>query len=168
MTARDVIVRLEAAELMVAAEVGAMRRVRSVCDKLNKNKHALISDWATDINGAAAEMAVAKHLGVYWNPRVANLQNGDDYKALDVAGWQVRSTIYPSGHLIIRENDPDGQQYIFVVSTAPTFRLVGTFCSTDAKRDEFKYTDGQGFEYWRVPQERMLDLPPKGSVRGVA
>jgi hypothetical protein len=54
------------------------------------------------------------------------------------------------------------------VSTAPLFRLVGTFCSTDAKCEAFKYTDGQGFEYWRVPQDRLLDLPPKGSMRGAA
>ena len=138
---------------MVALQVGGMRRVRSIVDGANQYKHAQRSDWATDVDGAAAELAVAKYLNVYWRPGV------NTYKAPDVGVLQVRSTMHPTGHLIVRPNDADTDTFIFVVCAPPRYLLVGAYLGAEAKVDEFFHTSHDEADCWWVPQARLRDLP---------
>ena len=144
---------LTASELMVAATVGAMRRIKSLQSGLNKNKHAMKSDWATDIDGAAAEIAVAKHFQIYWGPSI------DTFKEPDVGVYQVRSTCHQQGCLIVRENDSDAEKFILVIALPPVYRIVGMIQGADAKLQKFyRAADDRGVGCWWVPQESLAEI----------
>jgi len=149
---------LSNAELMVAAQVGAMRRVSSI--KRNFNTHAKAFkpglEWVHDIDGAASEMAVAKMLNVYWVPSV------NAGKAADVESFQIRSTNHEYGKLLIREHDVKNEKYILVVSRHPLFKVVGWMWADEAKVDKYwKEPDDTGVGAWWVPQS---DLKPMSTV----
>lgn len=138
---------LTGTELMVAALVGEMRRVTSIKEGYNKHKHAEKSDWATDIDGASAELAFAKKRNIYWNA------SNRTFKDPDVGTWQVRSTTHTDGHLIIRPNDVYlAERFALVITDAPVYRIVGFITAGEARAD--KYWRGDA---WWVPQ---ADLHP--------
>jgi hypothetical protein len=76
------------------------------------------SDWNVHVEGIAAEIAVAKALGIRYRPKL----NG--FKAPDVEHLHVRQTAHRDGSLIIRPGDPDGI-YVLVTGQCPTFTVVG-------------------------------------------
>ena len=149
-------ITLNSAELLVAAQVGSMRRVASMKRKLGVYLHSGKDNWAIDIDGAAAEMAVAKHLNVYWVPSV------NTGKSADVGNFQVRSTEHEHGKLIIRENDAKNEKFILVIYKPPTFKIVGWIYSDDAKTNKYwKEPDEIGVGAWWVPQS---DLRPMETI----
>lgn len=149
-------IKLSNTELLNAAYVGVLRRVQSISKGYNKNVHAVKSDWATDIDGAAAEMAVSRALGRYWSCHSNNL-HGDDVEG----GIQVRSTTHKNGHLILRERDIPHKDcfFVLVVTDAPMFRIVGAMRGEDAMIPEFyRAADDKGGESWWVPHSRLTDF----------
>lgn len=151
---KNVEVRLTPAQLMMAGYTGTLRRVASIQSGHNKNIHAAKSDWATDIDGAASEIAVAQHLNVFWYPTV------NTFKAPDVSAYQVRSTTHHDGHLIVRKNDNPDERFVFVLTRTPIFILVGSMLGREAMVDEFfrRGCDGEADAWW-VPQGKLGDLP---------
>lgn len=151
-------IELTNVELLIASQVGAMRRVASIQRHLTNQKQSNKSQWEIDIDGAAAEMAVAKYLNVYWLPTV------NAGKAADVSGFQVRSTTREYGSLIIRENDVKNEKYILVISQAKTFIIVGWIWCDEGKQEKFwKTKDENGLPAWWVPQS---ELKPMETING--
>ena len=158
MKLRNIEQELTATELYVATQVGMMRRLASRQNGNNKNLHAYKSDWATDVAGACAELAVAKFYGVHWNMSV------NSFKLPDLSnGWEVRSADKENHCLIVRDNDDGERIYIFVLSIVPnTFRLVGSKKGADCKTKEFfRPENDAGGDAWFVPQDQLDDLPSK-------
>ena len=143
-------------ELTHAAYVGVARRVVSLRQKNNQNKHALRSDWATDIDGAAAECAFSKWSGMYWEPSV------NTFKAPDVGHIQVRSTNHDAGHLIVRDNDSANEMFVLMVGKYASWRLAGWMFGMDAKVGRYwrKGENGEASAFW-VPQP---DLNPMSDL----
>lgn len=134
-------------EAFWAAQLGAWRRMSGWKNALNANKHALKSDWATDIDGVLAEMATAKWLGVYYEPR--NM----DFKGPDVGRrCQVRSTTYDTGHLIVRDNDEKlkDQPFVLAITKRSTVWLTGWRYGGECMQVEFRLDDR-----WQVPQSAL-------------
>lgn len=148
------VVRLDAMEMRLAGLVAVERRTESICSGRNKNVHAEKSDLGTDFEGCAAEMAVAKYLGVYWYPGV------NTFKAPDVGACiQVRSTPYRSGHLIIRDNDTVPQhRTVLVITQPPYFKLVGWAFVGEVRRGERRPADDRGVAGWWFPQDRLRPM----------
>jgi hypothetical protein len=145
-------------ELYVAGMIGVMRRVASLQNGNDKNKHARLSNWLTDIDGACAEIALAKHLGVYWRPSV------NEFKRPDLPpNIQVRSTPHRNGHLIVRENDKPNadHRFVLVITVVPRFILVGSMLGHEAMYDEFfrRALTPDEADGWWVPQDRLSELP---------
>jgi hypothetical protein len=150
----SITIELSTAELMIAASVGAMRRVSSLKRRMDTDRHAPHSSWATDIDGAAAEQAVSKHLGRYWGGHIYNF-NGDDVSG----GIQVRSTSYHDGCLIIRESDADNSIFVLVVASAPSYTIIGWIKASDAKKAKyFRQGNGAGSDAWWVKQSDLIDM----------
>ena len=93
--------------------------------------------------GAVGELVVAKALGIPWEP--AGL------KCVDVGGYQVRATVYPTGKLIIRERDRNEEKFVLVTKHSElSYRVCGWISAGDAK------------------QVGKLTNPPRGSRLGPA
>jgi len=140
-------VTLTPSELFVSSHVGCLRHISSIQRKLPNIVAGSKDDWNSDVDGASAEMAVAKHLGVYWN------QSVNAGKAPDVLEYQIRSTSHRNGCLIIRERDKVDATYILVITNPPIFKIIGSIHSTIAKQDKYwRKADDMGVGAWWVPQ----------------
>lgn len=145
-------IELTPAELVQAGVCGVLRRVASIQRGYNKNKHAIRSDWATDIDGAASELGVAKCRGVYWSAHVNNLR-GDDLPC----GVQVRSTDHQNGHLILRDNDDPKKFFFLVVSRTPIYSIRGWIAGSSGMVDEFRRSGANGeADCWWIPQSALI------------
>jgi hypothetical protein len=158
--ARNQIVHLTPFEIMVASLIGSLRRVKSLKGGRFINPYSTRDDWDMEIDGAAAEIAVAKYLGVYWEPSV------NTFKAPDVGTYQVRSTPLQHGCLIVRSNDKDTETYVLVIcETATRYRIVGMMTGADAKQIHyFKDASTRGVKAWWVPQGDLFPLPERGAA----
>jgi hypothetical protein len=110
-------------------------------------------------HGAAAEMAVAKLRGVYWNAL------SSDWRGLpDLAdGMEVKWATDPSYGLLIKNEGELRKRcwYTLVVGTLPTLTVVGSVWGATAMQD--KYFGRQVRNCWLVPQN-SADMKPFGSV----
>jgi hypothetical protein len=132
------IVQLDFPEIEVAVTGGIRRRLRSMQRGLRDSAGFRGDKWEIDIEGAAAEYAAAKGLGVYWSPKV------DTFKAGDLGPVQIRLGLEDRYSLIIRPNDHDDDPFLLVVGRIPAFRLVGWVYGRDGKQDL----------YWKAPNGR--------------
>jgi len=151
-----VTVVLEPHEYQTAASVGA-RRVTTSIFRGNKNKHGFSNGhgWEIHIEGACAEMAVAKHFDIYWDG-----SNGT-YKLPDLSGlMQIRWTAYKSGKLIVRPEDDDYHRFVLVTGRCPNYVIHGYMQGVQAK--DPKYLDNMGDSdrpaAYAVPQSDLLDI----------
>jgi hypothetical protein len=145
------IIKLSDEEVMMAAHVGLARRLDSIHKSLNRYKHAYKSEWSYDIDGACAELAVAKAMGVYWSGHVGS------FKDPDVANIHVRSTTRKDGHLIIRDNDPENFVYVLVITECPNYTIVGGISGRKAKNKDKSDQDNTGAPAWWIKQEELTD-----------
>ncbi len=151
-------VTLSWAELRMAAEVGMARRLRALA-KGRAEPYGTPSTglWEIDIQASAAEMAVAKALGMYWSDT-----GGPGYEG-DVGRYEVRWTARPDGCLILHDDGRGGSAFILVVGTAPVFRIPGWIRGRDGQDGEF-WQERTGRPCWMVPQDVLH--PIDGLIRG--
>lgn len=120
-----------------------------------------------DIIGCKAEYAVAKYLGVEWEPNVWH--TWDDYRNKklfrDVAGSiEVRGTPYLSGRLPVKSVDPDGVPFVLVIVGGSMCDLLGWKFSQDCKQE--KYIEDYGYNLsWVSYFVPRRDLEPMSTLR---
>lgn len=83
------------------------------------------------IAGALGEKAVAVALNVPWGGALG------DFKAKDVGGYQVRSTPYPNGHLLLHDEDGDNDIFILVTGKDGSYILQGWTIGRHGKLDKY-------------------------------
>ena len=127
-------------------EAGVQRIVMSLnkgaSDSLDADQRQGLVRQYNNFAGALGELAVAKHLGLFWSGGLAT------YKAPDVGGFQVRTNHQPWGDLIVRAHDPQNAAYILVtcdVMDARRYVLRGWLWGAEAQRPE----------YWRLGEKTM-------------
>jgi hypothetical protein len=127
-------IRLTWTEVLIAAQVGCMRNVQSLRGKWQPGAARGLDDtWTANIEGAAGEMAIAKHLGVYWSATIG------DPMSDDVGPYQARTnTSRRLDDMILRPKDRDDRIYISVLSFVPDFIICGWILGENGKRDEWK------------------------------
>ncbi len=126
-------------EYAMASEIGRLRRITAL-SRNSQNAHGGVNlGWTEDIEGAAAELCVAKGLNMYWNGGI------DTFKDPDLGiNIQVRWTPSHSNSLIVRPADSDEDYYILVTGQIPTMKVHGYVQGKYAKD-----------EYWlRAPNGR--------------
>lgn len=158
-------VELTWSEVASAAYLGIWRRITS---RRNDELRAARGDrgsyqsgfrkngWEIDVMGAIAELVVAKHLGVYWEPK------NETYKDPDVGtNWQVRWRDTEEGRvtreLIVREDDPDDHRYILVTGNNRHYKIHGWILGADAKVGPQQNHGGYG-SAWFVPSSQLKPL----------
>lgn len=140
----------------MAALHGVQRRLGHLFRNTQHKNNLARSDapWDLDIESTMAELAVCKHFGHYWSGIV---QVG----AKDAGPYQVRSTSYKSGKLLIQKDDDPSDVVILVVNDCPRFHLIGWICVGDAQREKYWTEKVKGRPCYWVPQS---DLHNMGSI----
>lgn len=127
-----VTVRLSPGEIRMAAEMGITRQISNLL-KNRPDAHGCPANvgWQVHIEGCLGEMALAKHLDLFWGGNFENLD------ADDVGRYQVRTSDRHNNRLIIHPSDPDDRAFVLVTGVAPEYRIHGWIRAGDAKRDEW-------------------------------
>lgn len=135
-------------ELLQAAIAGTMRQVQNLRD-VAEEKHGAKpdKDWQVHCEGAAGEMALAKHRDVYWTGRHGFRQEAD------VRWWQVRTTPYATGCLLLHPEDRDDNPFVLVTGLNGRYTLRGWLLAADGKLDM----------YWG---DKPPDSPPEKTGTG--
>jgi hypothetical protein len=124
-------------EILLAANAGVMRRVNAV-RKARQDRYGprpLAGLWTEDINGALAEMALAKHLNAFWSGTVGRVDTSD------VGPLHVRSKVEREHRLVILPNDPDDGIFVLVLVSVPTCHVCGWMRAGDVKRSDWLLPD---------------------------
>jgi len=120
-------VHLTPNDLKLARSV-ALKRNRSQRDGDRTDGKVMEDSLGIDIQGAEAELAVAKGLKLPWDGAFLNLDKWFDWRTEghDVSGLEVRSTHHKNGSLILHPKDKDEAPFILVITDEkPTYKLVG-------------------------------------------
>ena len=119
------------------------------------------------IFGAIGELIVAKVLGLYWSGPTEELGAPDVGVAADKT--EVRTTMSPTGELIIRPGDSDDLRYYLVAPTTDPnqFNLVGWMLAGEAKQhpEWLEGRKGRDAAYF-VPQWNLHQVHPRWSPEG--
>lgn len=142
---------LDPHELQIAAFIGCRRRIETLKGSL-KDAHGFDGGgaWDIDVMGAAAEMALAKMLNIYWCGDV------NTFKLPDVGSLQVRSTSLNNGSLIVRQNDSDNDTFVLMLFQRPsTFCFGGWMKGVDAAQRKYRRAPNGRPPAFFVPQEDL-------------
>jgi hypothetical protein len=105
-----------------------------------------------DIDGAAAEIAFARVIGVA--PSISCSPSREP----DVAGFHIRSTSRPDGKLIVRPGDSKSNVYVLVVGAGKEWRIIGSAEGYEAARPEFWYDQNGRSGCYMLPQSKLRRL----------
>lgn len=150
-------IRLSFEEGLAAAIQGSVQMMRAISTGTVGFDHGGVSGrdlrqrWAQAIQGQMAEHAISKALGIYPIASAAGVR-GDD-----PGGWDIRSTPWQNGHLIINGielPEMDNTRFILAVGHWPEFEIVGWIYGKDARRDEWWRGDERPPSWW-VPQSAL-------------
>jgi hypothetical protein len=146
-------------EVAQACTTGCIRNWTANSARDHKSSRDPANSWGINIEGAAAEIAVARTLGQYWTGAIFD---GDQNRADVGSKIGVRWTNYKDGHLILKESDSIEIDYVLVTGAIPNFQIRGYINGKDAKTDERFIRVGQGNEiqFW-IPQEHLQPIPKK-------
>ena len=147
-------------EIVTAAGVGVLRHVSALRNTMRQVNGADPDDWTIDIDGALAELAVAKHLQLPWD-MFAPL---GAFNRPDVGPYQVKANGRArrnAAHddLIVKESDPIGDPYISVLNFPPRFEICGWIAGVEAKNKR----------YWcdRLAPGRDAYLVPRADLKSL-
>lgn len=144
-------VSLTRAELLQAALAGVMRGIEDI-GVGHKYGADASKGWDMTIEGAFAECALAKHLGLYWAGKGA-------MREPDVGGIvDVRATRYETGKLIIHPDDPDDRPVFLLTGKDGKYRVRGWLVAGDGKKLKYWEELQPGRPAWCIPQ---IDLRPE-------
>jgi hypothetical protein len=111
-------VYLQPYEIERAAWVGVRRNVEAVLGGKAAGWGSASDCWRPHIQGAAAELAVAKFLGTYWEGHVNTFQRRPDVMGAEVR-WSSVATLKR------RPKDPADMKYILVTGEIPRLTIHG-------------------------------------------
>lgn len=146
-------VTLTKQEWRFAANVGTQRHIQARERSIPQSENG----YSKHIQGACAEMAVAKWLNCYW---VGALVDDPRENRGDVQpGLEVRSTSNPTGRLIIVERDPNEHAFVLAIGEPPDFDLAGWAYAADARRlVPFKPLTRGGVSAWVLPRSQLRPM----------
>jgi len=154
-------VTLTAKELKLAEFVAKQRNDDGRSAGADSNKYGNERPtYEVHLDGVLGELSFAKLMGMYWTGM------GDSYQEdSDVANYQVRSTTYSNGCLIIRPNE--GHEHdpwvLMIAEGNRKYRLAGWCYGWRGRQDKYRREPGGRPWAFFVPQP---ELESPESLRG--
>lgn len=157
------VVKLNWSEVILAGNVGLMRRI-SALKKTRDEPYGKpdLEPWGLDVDGAAAEMAVAKFADVFWSGSIGRLD-------IDAGPYQVRQTTLDYGCLILHDKDADSKPFVLVTGAAPVMNLRGWIWARDGKNSLYWEPEKGRTPCYFVPQHalRPMDTLPRADAAAI-
>ncbi|MFW9879540.1 MAG: hypothetical protein ACFFG0_41215 [Candidatus Thorarchaeota archaeon] len=153
-------VKLTKNDLKYAEEI-ACKRNKSQRDGDRTDGKVLEDSLAIDIQGAEAELAVAKAFKLLWDGSFLELDKWFNWRdqGHDVSGLEVRSTHHPKGCLILHPKDKDNSPFILVLThQRPVFILAGWNIGREGKKSEYWRDVGYGRPCYYLPQNKLRKM----------
>jgi len=149
------LVEVTPSEMMQIGQAATMRRV-SALKKGRAPEHKIKPDreWQADIEGMVGEFVLAKLLNKFWSPTVGHL----DSDIGDVAGWQVRTTAWDNGCLIVNKKDNDDHRFVLITgenTVGLRWNVRGWMLGSDAKQENYWIDKQPGRFAYFVPQKDL-------------
>lgn len=151
----------------MVAQLGVMWELSAIFG--DRGDHAYEHDevgWKAHIEGAAAEYAVAKFLGIFWEP-FCNQPHDRFVRKPDVGPFQVRNAEKHNYRLTLRQGrDQEKRNVPFILCTGiiPNFRVRGWLYGREVMVDKYwQDPNGKGFAWWAP----VKDLRPMDTLRTV-
>ena len=119
---------------MMAANAGVVRHIKQLTIDLAHRVPDTESGWETQCEGCAAELAVAKALGLYPTGLGEPLSPDGD---TDVAGIQVRRRSSAGYELYLFRHEKREVPWVLVTGRMPNFELQGWIMGSDAMVPDF-------------------------------
>ncbi len=160
-------VKLTPNDLKLAESV-ARSRNRSQRDGERADGKVMEDSLGIDIQGAEAELAVAKALKLPWDGSFLELESWYNWRETghDVSGLEVRSTHHRKGSLILHPKDKDDSPFILVITAdKPIYELVGWNFGKEGKLKEHWRDVGYGRPCYYLPQNSLLPMDTLHKLR---
>ncbi len=154
-------ITLSKTEFFIGVQYGIMRQMHNLGNGLKDAYGAETMDgWGVHIEGACAEMVLAKALGCFYNGNMGDLK-ASDVNMPDLR-IECRSTSYNTGRLILHEKDSDDALFFLLTGKAPTFEIRGFIKGSDGKQQKY-WSDPSGKERhaFFVPQSALTEFVSK-------
>jgi hypothetical protein len=140
-------IQLSPTEIKVACMVGTLRRQTSKEGGM-RDRAGRPNDWSADIEGAAGEIALAKYLGIYYEP------TNKTFELPDVGVVEVKTSTRLM-EIPIPPTIPDDRIVCGVFGLIPDFRIGGWIMGAEAKKFRLVVkTQGYPPAHW-IPIEEL-------------
>lgn len=148
-------VKLSGREMVQGALVGVIRQVENVGLGRPDNRGCPPqTGWQAHVEGALAEMALAKHAGLFW-------AGAHEIGKCDILGYEVRATHHARGRLIVHESDADDSRFVLMTGLNGEYFVRGWILGRAAKREEWwEDPTGSGRAAFFVPQDHLQKVLP--------
>jgi len=144
----SVVVRLERYEMELASLVGKARNLSAIV-RQSKDVYPCDSQsaWGQHIDGAGAELAFAKFIGLYWDGSVDTYRSGSG----DLPYTQIDVKHSRDGKWKVKERDRG--ELVLVRGTMPEY-VIEAYCNADnIKKYKPAYCDPT--KLWLIPDDEM-------------
>lgn len=136
-------------EMQMCEAVGRARNASA--EALGRDPGLGPTSAASHVRGAQCEFACSVGLNLFWRPQVGNI------RSKDVGGLvQVRSTVLPTGRLIVKPADNDNDPFVLVRQDGRAHTLLGWLDARNAKRLTLVRDHGDPAHF--VGQELLRDV----------
>ena len=155
-------IKLSSAELLNARNAGEGRSKENSKGK-NIPKNMRSASVARNIQGAKAELAVAKYFGLPWTGRLFTVAGFKSYLSQDghdVGPLEVKSTVIANGPMRLPTDTPDEAPHVLVYPLSNnTFEMVGWCLGKEGKQAKY-LSRPQGLEEpcYYVPKEALKPI----------
>jgi hypothetical protein len=113
-----------------------------------------------DVNGHCGEIAFCRCLGIDWTPDINAFHDIPDILNI----FEIRTTHYPHGRLIIRDDENQSRCFVLITGNAwqipRTMTLRGYIWGHKAAQPEFLDNPHNHRPSWFVPQTALSPLTP--------
>jgi hypothetical protein len=144
------VIQLSASEMMLAAQAGVMRTVENLVKGASGAHGSAVDDWTMSIEGALAEWAASKALGIHWPGK-------GKMRGADAGNLQIRSTKNPKGGLMLHQTDKDPDIFILMIGQSSNWQPAGWIRAFDGKKKYWWRTDLRSPAFL-VPQSELNDM----------
>ena len=141
-------------EMMLGAQTGVMRQVENTRGKYRQPSINVghDRDWQIHIEGALAELAAAKALGIF--------PAGGEFRSADLgSGIEVRSSQREVTWMYMKESDVDDNIFVRVTGLNGDYKIHGWITGREGKEFPLEDKYNRGFQSRFVPYDALHPLP---------